>query len=217
MKPASAGGRFSVFLVDDHPIVRAACRRLIELEHDFIVTGEFSDVDLALIAMGGQGAMPPDAVIVDLAFQKRSGLDLIRTARTLHPAVKTLVFSMHDTPAVVRQALACGASAYVTKACATDELVRVLRRMLHEPRPVLSQDLGDVGSLCPPEGSQALTLKEIELLKLLAAGVQASSIARQLQLSPKTVSNCQAALKRKLGAASPADLLRYSREHGLVV
>lgn len=209
-----------VLLVDDHPVVRAGYRRLIELESDFVVVGECGDVDSALEALEAiEPVSPgrPNLLVVDLAMPRRSGLELVKEVRQRYRDMRTLVFSMHDNTAIVSEALRCGASGYVTKASAPEELIDALRRVSRQNMPVLSSDLASRHFLKPVEQEQPLSLKEIEVLRRLAAGDSLATIASSLQISPKTVSNYQTSLKTKLNVSTPVELMRYARDHGYVV
>lgn len=210
------GARLRVMLVDDHPVVRAGYRRLLELEPDFEVVGEYGGVDEALEALAASAEDPPHAVVIDLAMPRRGGLELVRELRQRHPGVRALVFSMHDTPAIVSEALRLGAAGFVTKGSPPEELVRSLRRAGAQTAPVLSSDLAARHVLRQEADADPLTLKEVEVLRLLAAGEPLQAIADALQLSSKTVSNYQTAIRHKLGASTAIELLRYARERGYV-
>ncbi len=216
MTGTAPGLRLRVMLVDDHPVVRAGYRRLLELEPDFEVVGEYGDVDAALEALAACADELPQAVVIDLAMPRRGGLELVRELRQRHPGVRALVFSMHDTPAIVSEALRLGAAGFVTKGSPPEELVRSLRCVGVQKAPVLSSDLAARHVLQQDADAERLTLKEIEVLRLLAAGEPLQAIAEALQLSSKTVSNYQTSIKHKLGASTPIELLRYARERGYV-
>ncbi|CAD5367003.1 DNA-binding response regulator in two-component regulatory system wtih UhpB [Rubrivivax sp. A210] len=205
-----------VMLVDDHPVVRAGYRRLLELESDLQVVAEHGDVDTALEALADLPAGGLQVVVVDLAMPRRSGLDLLREVGQRHPAIRVLVFSMHDNAAIVAEALRLGAAGFVTKGSAPEELVQCVRRVMAERAPVLSSDLAARHVLQQHRDEEPLTLKEMEVLRLLAAGDSVQAIAEALQLSPKTVSNYQTVLKHKLGAGTAIELLRHARERGYV-
>lgn len=208
-----------VMLVDDHPVVRAGYRRLLELEPDFQVLEEHGDADSALAALAAIAANrqpPPDVVVTDLTMPRRSGLELLRELRQSHPKLRVLIFSMHDNRAIVGEALRLGAAGFVSKGSAPEELVLSLRRVMLQTAPVLSSDLAARQVLQQPPEEERLTLKEIEILRLLAAGESLQAIAHTLQLNSKTVSNYQSLLKQKLGAGTAIELLRHARERGYV-
>lgn len=204
-----------VILVDDHPVVRAGYCRMLELEPDIRVVGEYGSVDAVLVALGDFDP-PPDVVVVDLAMPQRNGMELIRELRTRAPQVRALVFSMHDSSSIVGEALRQGAAGFVTKQCAPEELVASLRRVMVETAPVLSGDLASRHVLQLEEQVEPLSAKEIAVLQRLAAGETLQAISAVLQLSPKTVSNYQTSLKHKLGATNAIELIRSARERGYI-
>jgi DNA-binding NarL/FixJ family response regulator len=205
-----------VMLVDDHPVVRAGYRRLLELEPDLRVVAEHGDVDSALQSIGQDPALDPHVIVVDLAMPRRNGLELVRELHRQRPSIRVLVFSMHDQPAIVAEALRGGAAGFVTKSCVPEELVRCVRRVMSERPPVMSSDLAGRKVLQQHRDEEPLSAREREVLRRLAAGDSLQAIGMALQISPKTVSNCQTALRQKLGALTPVELLRSARERGLL-
>jgi DNA-binding NarL/FixJ family response regulator len=205
-----------VMLVDDHAVVRTGYRRLLELEPGFQVVAEAEDGNQALAELQ-RLREPPDVVVVDLSMPGRSGLDLLRRLGFRMPTVRTLVFSMHDAPALVAQALAAGAAGFVTKASAPQVLVDALRRVAAGQRPVLSPDMA--GATAMPQAQpphEALSSREFQVLQGLVAGYTLDEIAAELHLSTKTVSNHQTAIRQKLGVATALELLRYAQQHRLL-
>jgi DNA-binding NarL/FixJ family response regulator len=205
-----------VMLVDDHAVVRTGYRRLLELEPGFHVVAEAEDGNQALAELQ-RLREPPDVVVVDLSMPGRSGLDLLRRLGFRMPTVRTLVFSMHDAPALVVQALAAGAAGFVTKASAPQVLVDALRRVAAGQRPVLSPDIASATAMPqaqPPH--EALSSREFQVLQGLVAGYTLDEIAAELHLSAKTVSNHQTAIRQKLGVATALELLRYAQQHRLL-
>jgi DNA-binding NarL/FixJ family response regulator len=205
-----------IMLVDDHPVVRAGYRRLLELEPDLRVVAEHGDVDAALQSIGQDPALDPQVIVVDLAMPRRNGLELVSELHRRRPSIRVLVFSMHDQPAVVAEALRLGAAGFVTKGSVPEELVRCVRRVMAERGPVLSSDLAARRVLQPHRTEEPLSPRELEVLQRLAAGDSLQVIGTALQISPKTVSNCQTAIRQKLGAVTPIELLRCARERGLL-
>lgn len=217
MTTPAAIASLKVLLVDDHPVVRAGYRRLLELDPAIAVVGEHSSADAALEALATTPeSQRPNVVVVDLAMPGRSGLELLREVRERYPAVRVLVFSMHDNASIVAEALRVGAAGFVTKGSAPEELVHAVRHVTARHAPVLSTDLAQRHVLQVEAEREPLTLKEIEVLRMLAAGEPLQRIAEALQLSPKTVSNYQTTLKHKLGATTSMDLLRHARQRGIV-
>jgi len=204
-----------VLLVDDHAVVRAGYRRLLELEPDCRVVGECADGDMALDWLQRAGPQPDaDVMVLDLSMPGRSGLDLLRRVAIRWPAVRVLVFSMHDNPAMVMQALKAGAAGFVTKSSEPEVLVQALRRVARGDDAVLSPDVaGAARSPAAQAPHEALSPREFEVLQGLVAGEAVDSIAARLHLSAKTVANYQTLIRQKLGVNTAVELLRYAQQH----
>ena len=130
-----------VMLVDDHAVVRAGYRRLLELESDCVVSAECGDGDAAYALLQQRQPPPVDVIVLDLSMPGRSGFDLLRRIALRWPVLRRLVFSMHDSPAMVAQALAAGADGFVTKSSPPEVLVAALRRVAAGEQRVLSPDI----------------------------------------------------------------------------
>lgn len=213
--------RVRVMLVDDHAIVRAGYRRLLDLEPGFEVVAECGDGDaaFALLQRQGQGEHRPPAVdllVLDLSMPGRSGLDLLRRISLRWPVLRVLVFSMHDSPAMVAQALKAGAHGFVTKSSEPEELVAALRRVAAGETGVCSADIAgsaETPAAQPPH--MALSAREFDVLRGLVEGLGVEQIAERLHLSSKTVSNHQTQIRQRLGVANAVELLRYAQQHRL--
>lgn len=206
-----------VMLIDDHAVVRTGYRRLLELERDVQVVAEAGDADTALAWLQRGGAEELDLVVLDLSMPGRSGLDLLRRGRLRWPALAWLVFTMHDSAAMLGQALRAGAHGFVTKSSEPDELVRAVRRVVAGEVPVVSADLQPLqaaGTGGPPH--LALSTREFDVLRLLVQGLGVADVAARLHLSPKTVWNLQTRVRRRLGVGNALELLRYAQEHRLI-
>jgi len=202
--------RVRVLLADDHAVVREGYRRLLELEPDVAVVGECSDGESVRAALDGARAV--DVLVLDLSMPGCGGLAVLRRARDAWPQVQVLVFTMHDSPTMVAQALQAGAAGFVTKSSPPHELVDAVRRVAAGERPVLSRDVADVG-----EAARApLAPREFEVLQLLAQGCSVDEVSRRIRLSAKTVSNYQTAIRHKLGVSTGIDLLREAQRRGWV-
>lgn len=209
-------------LVDDHAVVRAGYRRLIEEEADLEVVAEFPDANLAYVALmeAGQDPQGPglaDVMVLDLSMPGRSGLDMLHRSVVRWPALHVLVFSMHDSPAMVTQVLQAGAAGYITKSSDPVVLVQALRQVADGHRPVLSPDLAEAintSAALPP--SSALTPREFDVLRGLIEGLTLNQIAQRLHLSAKTVSNHQTRIRQRIGVTTAVELLRYARDHRLL-
>ena len=203
-------------LVDDHAVVRAGYRRLLDDEPDLVVVAEHGDADSAYAALGARPEGTADLLVLDLSMPGRSGLDMLRRAHLRWPSLRVLVFSMHDSPAMVAQALAAGAAGFVTKSSAPAVLVAALRRVGRGETGVLSPDIAgaaQAGAGAAPQ--QVLSAREFEVLRGLVEGLSVEQIAERLRLSAKTVSNYQTQIRQRLGVGTAVELLRYARAHRL--
>ncbi len=201
-----------VLIVDDHPIVRQGLKRMIESEPDLEVCGEAATESQARRAIR---ELDPDIVIVDLALQEGDGLELVRDVHAHHPDVPMLVLSMHDETIYAERLLSEGASGYIMKQAAADQLLNALRTVLRG-ETYLSEALRHqlearsgvpVGESHPVD---RLSNRELQVLNLIGRGVSSREIARELGLSVKTVESHRQSLKRKLHLATNAQLVQYA-------
>ncbi len=204
--------RRRVLIVDDHPIVRQGIKRMIESEIDLEVCGESATESQARRAIR---ELNPDIVIVDLALQEGDGLELVRDVHAHHPDVPMLVLSMHDEAIYAERLLAEGASGYIMKQAAADQLLFALRSVLAGRiylSEALSQTLRRQGD-SPAANSnpvERLSNRELQVLNLVGRGVSSREIAEDLGLSVKTVESHRQSIKRKLHLATNALLLQYA-------
>lgn len=205
-----------VLLADDHPVVRAGYRRLLEQSGAIEVVGEAADGDAAYMLLL---RCEPDVLITDLAMPGGGGLELIRRVQLRLPGLRILVFSMHDSASLVRHALEAGARGFLTKASAPESLVDAVHAV-HAGRRVLAAELPASLLERRPEQEAVrlaeLSLREFEIFRLLAQGHSAHQCAALLKLSPKTVSNHQTTIKDKLGVATSAALAHLAIRHGVI-
>jgi DNA-binding NarL/FixJ family response regulator len=204
-----------VLIVDDHPIVRQGLRRMIETEADLVVCGEVQTEREARAAIR---AMVPDVVIVDISLTQGDGLELVRDVHAQQPELPMLVLSMHDELIYGERLLAAGASGYIMKQAASDQLLVALRRVL-SGGVYLSESLA--GSLGNPRVvgvngigtdpvERRLSNRELQVLSLIGRGQSSREAAEGLGLSVKTVETHRQSLKRKLNLATNAQLLQYA-------
>jgi DNA-binding NarL/FixJ family response regulator len=205
-----------VLLIDDHAVVREGYRRLLERSRGLGVVGD--------AGTGGEGyrlfvELAPDVVVMDISLPDVSGIETLRRMRAREPDACVLMFSIHDEPIFARRALGAGARGYLSKSSAPDLLVEAVRAVARGEIFVGS----DVASaLAPGEGFaaqaslDALSVREFEILRLLAGGQSVEDIARRLSLSAKTVANYQTAIRQKLGARTPTQLVHLALRSGLV-
>lgn len=205
-----------VALVDDHAVVRAGYRRLLELESDMEVVAEYGDTESAYNALvAGAGV---DLLVLDLSMPGRSGLELLRRLGQRCPELPVLVFTMHDGAAMLGQCLRAGAAGFVTKSSAPEVLVDAVRRAARG-ETALSPDVAAMAAAARPHQPpphQGLSSREFDILQQLLAGRGVDEIAQTLRLSAKTVANYQTQIRQKLGVGSAVEMVNYAREHGLL-
>jgi two-component system response regulator NreC len=209
-EPASV---IRLVLADDHAVVRAGLRLLLDAESDFEVVAEAGDVDAARRYVRGHH---PDVLVLDLNMPGGSSLEAIPAIREEAPDTQVVVLTMQEEPAFARQALAAGAAGYVLKEAADSELVEAVRRAaLGEI--YLNPTLGARIAREPPPGPpDDLSEREVEVLRLIALGHTNTEIAQQLYLSVRTVETHRAHIQQKLRVSSRAELVRYALQRGLV-
>ena len=204
-----------IVLVDDHAIVREGFKRLIELEPDLDVVAECRNGDDAVEAVS---QWRPDLVALDLSLPDGSGLPLIEHLLSVCVETRIVVLSMHDGDPYVSEALRRGASGYVTKGVAPEELVAGLRAVMHG-EVFLSSDLRERRAGRSSAGLDPisrLAAREREVFLLLAGGLTPKQVAAELGIGQKTVYIHRASLMGKLGAGSELDLYRMATDRGLL-
>ncbi|CAO3425666.1 response regulator [Azospirillum endophyticum] len=205
----------TILLVDDHPIVRAGCQRLLaEAALGRVVEAE--DVGSALDLWRAER---PDVVVLDLNIPgDGGGMAVLRSIREETPAVPVLIFSMHEDPAIAARALKAGARGYVTKNDAPDSLASaigtVLAGRIHLDNG-LARELALMTLTPQSDPLAALTQREREILGLVGRGMTTAAIAERLGISQKTVANASTQIKDKLGADSARALIRIAIDNGL--
>jgi DNA-binding NarL/FixJ family response regulator len=214
--PSPTGAQRRVLIVDDHPIVRQGLRRMIEPEPDLVVCGEVQTEREARAAIR---ALSPDVVIVDISLAQGDGLELVRDVHAQRPDLPMLVLSMHDELIYAERLLAAGASGYIMKHAASDQLLIALRQVLSGD-VYLSESLaanlgrsgaeGASGAAGTGDPIDRLSNRELQVLSLIGRGLSSREAAESLGLSVKTVETHRQSLKRKLNLATNAQLLQYA-------
>lgn len=210
----------SIYLADDHPIVRQGLRMLLEAEPEFKVIGETGD---GLEAAEIVEKLKPDVLIVDVMMPGLSGLEVTRRVRKRAPATRVIVLSMYNNEAYVLQALKNGATGYVLKDALSDQILEAVRETV-QGRRYLSPPLSDraieaylsAADISTEDSYEGLTPREREVLHLAAEGRTSSEIADRLGISPRTAETHRGNLMRKLDLHSQTDLVRYSVRRGIV-
>jgi two-component system response regulator NreC len=214
------GARTRILLADDHAVLRAGLRLLLDAQLDFEVVGEAGNGrDVLTLA----AELQPDLILLDVTMPGPSGLETLPALRQLAPAARVLILTMHDDESYLRQALRNGASGYVLKKAADNELISAVRAVLHGDlyvHPSLTRALlGDMAhhSATPaPDPWAALSEREQAVLRRVALGHTSAEIAAQLSLSVKTVETYRARGMEKLGLRSRAALVQFALARGLL-
>jgi two-component system response regulator NreC len=205
----------TIVIADDHQIVRSALRLLLEAEPGFRVVAEAGDVATTERRVT---AYHPQVLILDLSMPGESSLPSIPRIRAAAPDTQIVVLTMHNEPAFAREALRAGAVGYVLKDAAEAELMLAVR-LAARGRTYLQPELGarlaaePTAQVTPPDD---LSVRELEVLKLIALGHTNAEIASMLYLSVRTVESHRAHIQQKLGLMSRADLVAYARDHDLL-
>jgi len=207
-------GPVRVLVVDDHAVLRSGLRLLLDKEDDLEYVGEASTAEEAI---RGLERTQPDVVLLDLQMPGIGGLEGASRIVERRPGVRVLVLSMHDEADDVRRAFAAGASGYLVKTAADEELVRALRAVAQGER-YLHPSLG--AKMAQPAGASGpvdeLSPREREVLRLLALGYTNQEIAQELVVSVRTVESHRAHVMTKLRADSRAAMVRHALDAGLL-
>ena len=205
-----------VLLVDDHPVVRSGYHHLLEQTGDIRVVTEAASAEAAYNAFIADS---PDVCVTDLSLPGMGGMELLRKILAREPQAKVLVFSMYDSPPLVRRALEGGARGFVSKQAAPDNLIAAVRAVFAGQRYV-SDDLSPQLLLqaFDAEAARIATLspREFEIFRLLAEGRPTLDCARLLNLSAKTVANNQTLIKEKLNVTTSAALVHLALRNGII-
>jgi len=204
-------------IVDDHTLVRAGLRLLLEAEPDVSVDDEAGDAEQAIRLAR---LHKPDVVLLDIVMPGRSGLDAAPEILEAAPKAKILVLSMQDDPSYVRQAFSVGATGYLLKEAADDELVEAVREVARGGRyvhPALDVRLAAAEAEAKKRAeADPLSEREREVLRLLALGHTNQEIAKLLFISVRTAETHRAHVMQKLRVSTRAELVRHALDHGLL-
>jgi two-component system invasion response regulator UvrY len=203
-----------ILLVDDHAIVRAGLKRLLEDEFRGVTVVEAANADEAEVSVG---AAMPDVVVLDISLPGRSGLDLLPS---LKGKTRVIVLSSFADAQFAVRALRDGASAFLSKDRAPRELIEAIN-IVSSGRRFIGAELAEqlasvVAADRPGNPHESLSAREFEVFRLIATAKTVSEIAADLGLSVKTVSTYRARILEKMGMASNAELMQYAMRNGLV-
>jgi DNA-binding NarL/FixJ family response regulator len=199
--------RLRLLLVDDHPAVREAVRRRLEVEPRFQVVGEAGDIGAALTQIE---ATRPHLAVIDIGLGNVSGLLLARVVRERYPETLVLIWSMYANPDYVAEAKAAGARGYVLKSGPLGEIVKAIEAVA-EGGCYYSEAV-DRSSI----PNAQLTTREKQVLKLVAGGKSSAQVAKQLRISRRTVESIRRNIMSKLGAKNPVEMVTIAIRNGQV-
>jgi two-component system response regulator NreC len=206
-----------VVLVDDHAVVRSGLRLLLERQDDIEVVGEAGNAKDAVFRAR---TLTPDVILLDVVMPGESGIEVLPKLLKESPETKVLVLSMQDDPSYVREAFAAGASGYVLKEAADEEVVSAVREIAGGAsyvHPALGARMvaADAQERAAAE-ADPLSDREREVLRLLALGHTNQEIAERLYISVRTAESHRAHIMQKLRLATRAELVRYALAQGLL-
>jgi two-component system, NarL family, invasion response regulator UvrY len=219
--PWKAGGNkrvIKVLLADDHDIVRAGLRRIIEDSGDIAVVGEAADGREAIQQIQQS---PPDVAVVDISMPGLDGLEVLAQMHHYYPHLPILILTMHEEEQYVVRAIAAGAKGYLTKRSAPEQLVKAIRKV-HAGGSYLSDTAAESLALSLASSGKGrspldcLSNREIQVLRQLALGRTVKEIAEAYHLSPKTVDTYRLRLLKKLNLRNNAEISRFAIQNRLV-
>lgn len=206
-----------VAIVDDHQIVRTGFRELLSEDASIHISFESANGDDALAQLRTQ---PCDVLLLDISLPGKSGVDVLRSVRQRYPELKVLILTGFPEESYALAMIRNGANGYLCKDCESDELLRAIRVVSQGRRYVsertaelLANEMSGERSVVLHEG---LSDRELQVFLRLARGESVSDIARELNLSVKTISTYRSRLTEKLNVASNAELATYAMRHGLI-
>lgn len=216
-----------ILVADDHSVVRKGIRMLLEDETDIQIVGEAADGDEAIEALADSQT---DVLLLDITMPRMSGIDALKVISQQYPAVRTLMFSMHNNPDYILKAVDYGAAGYLLKDTSQEEILKAVRTVvtgdLYYPpsassviiQHLLKRNSAPVTSTAGTSGSgtssiwKKITAREAQILTCLMKGMSSVRIADQFGISPNTVANQRASIIRKAGVKNTTDLLRLAFE-----
>jgi DNA-binding NarL/FixJ family response regulator len=214
MPMPARGKKKTVFVVDDHPLLRQGLALLINREPDLMVCGEAEEAQTAMTEIA---AKKPDILIADISLNGPDGLDLLKNLRTQYPNLPVLILSMHDESIYAERALRARANGYIMKQEATEKVLVAVRRILggdiylsdRMANKLLHQYISGTSPDIKTQLS-ALSDRELEVFRLIGEGRGTRQIAEKLHLSIKTVETYQAHIKEKLSLQSGRELVQHA-------
>lgn len=212
-----------VALADDHPVVLAGVRALLQAAPEIELVGEAANGAAALQMICDK---LPDVAVIDISMPDLNGIDLAKRVASSCPDVKLLALTVHEDRAYVQPLLQAGARGYLLKRSAAEDLVRAIRAVAAggiylDPavadRALSNATRGSRGGAIPSDDPEALSQRETEVLKLTAQGYSNKEVAARLNISVKTIETYKARAAEKLGLRTRADIVRYGASQGWLI
>ncbi|HVP06574.1 MAG TPA: response regulator transcription factor [Candidatus Acidoferrum sp.] len=208
-----------ILIADDHRLFRDGLRNMLSRQEDLEVVGETTNGPSTVRAVD---ELKPDLVLMDISMPELNGVEATRRIRTAHPSVRIVVLSMHSDQRFVHESLRAGATGYLLKDCAIEELLSAIRSVMRN-QMYLSQTIADsvvkdyinLARNAPTSAFSILSSREREVLQALAEGKTTKEIASQLKISIKTIETHRKQIMDKLDIHSIAELTKYAIREGL--
>lgn len=206
-----------VLVVDDHEVVRSGIRGIFT---EFSVLAKVGEARTAQEALDQVHRQNWDVVVLDISLEGRSGLDVLKEIRALRPKLPVLILSAHREEQYALQAFKAGATGYITKGSTRESLIEAIhkvrkggRYLSHSFAEKLADRLGNEFERPPHE---SLSIRELEVLRMIAVGKKPAEIASELSISDKTVSTYRARMLQKMNMKTTAELIHYALSHHLL-
>ncbi len=204
-----------VLMVDDHLVVRNGVRMMLSNADDIVIAAEAENARNAMQMLGQHEV---DVAIVDIGLPDTNGLDLLRQLKARQPELAVLIFSMYGEDIYAVRAIKLGAAGYLTKDCPPANLIEAIRHAAQGKKyitPQLANQLAYALSEDKQADYEALSTRELEVMKLIAAGESLVNVSSKLHLSPSTITTYRTRILKKLQLKNNIELAEYVKQHGL--
>lgn len=208
--------QLKIFIADDHSLIREGLKKLLVYETDLKIIGEADNSDDTVSYIINNEV---DILILDINMPGKSGLDILKQLKTFKPNLHVLILSMYPEDQFAERTIKAGASGYLTKESATDELIKAIRKVARGGKYIsnhLAEKLIFKKESVSEYPHESLSDREFQVLKLMAIGKSQVDIAAELNLSTSTVNTYRSRVLDKLGLKSNAELIHYALEHKLI-
>ncbi|GMU94566.1 response regulator transcription factor [Ignavibacterium album] len=209
--------QLKVFLADDHLLIREGLKKILAAEKEFIVVGESGHPDDVIDYFNKEGA---DILILDLNMPGRSGLDVLKHVKRIKPETKILVLSMYPEDQFAERTIKAGASGYITKESASEELMKALHKIAkggnYVSNSLAEKLLFKKKIVSDQKPHEVLSDRELQIMILLAQGKTQVEISDELSLSTSTINTYRSRILEKLNLKSNAEIIRYAIQNKLI-